>query len=327
MRRRRLAVLAVTLVVLGTAAACARAPGTFPVETGVTFALHAEHGAFVVDRMRDGATGVLAAPGWLPTPNAPALVLRTDGDVRAALWRVGQSRVLVREGESTLAPRTGEVLSSWEDGAVRLALWARDGATLRTDTFRREQGTGPPLLSRDARIPIGVGGTYRATVRDAGDAAVGWMRAQIGEASRAYDAVLPRAVDDGLAAAAAVALDAEIGWIEEHAVDTRRSEEQQRGDHHAERHAGGEHTDGDLRDPVEAAPDGPRGPLRHALHPVRLENLDVLLGGRRQRLDALLGVGRDRRDGLLNLIRGERGERELKEEDERGGREPHGHGA
>jgi hypothetical protein len=170
-------------------------------------------------------------------------------------------------------------------------------------------------------------------VRAANGTAVGWMRAQIGRYShvtRVYDAVFPPAVGDGLAAAATVALDAEIGWIEDHATNPGGSEEEQRGDHDADRHAGSEDADGHLADAIQAAPHGPvcRGALRHALHPVPVERLDVLLAGRRERLDALLGVRRDRRDALLgDLGRGERGQRHLQKKHEYGGREPHRPGA
>ena len=45
------------------------------------------------------------------------------------------------------------------------------------------------------------------------------MRAQIRPAertSRIYDAVFPATVDGALAAGAAVALDTEVGWLEDH---------------------------------------------------------------------------------------------------------------
>jgi hypothetical protein len=223
MRARRLGLLAL----LGAAGACARSRATHPVEPGVTFAVHGAGSAFVVDRMRDGTTGVLAPPAWPRLPNAPELVLRSEGEVRAALWLVGRTRVLVRAEPSTIAPRTGEVLSSWDGGAVRLALWARDGRTLRTDTFRQEdEGAGPALLDREAAGATPLRGTYRAAVRDEAGAAVGWLRARLGPsagAARAYDAALPPGIDDGLAAAAAVALDAEVAWIDDHAASARVS--------------------------------------------------------------------------------------------------------
>ncbi len=321
--------LAVAVLAAG---ACARSRTTLPVEPGASFAIHPERDGFVVDRMRDGGTGVLEKPGWLHDPSGPSFILRSGADVRAALWLVGRSRVLVREDPSTLAPRTGEVLVSWADGAARLTLWARDGSTLQTDTFGREgPGTAPPLLSRE-RATSGVDGTYRALVRDAGGTPVGWMRARITRdphEARAYDAAFPARVEDGLAAAASVALDAEIGWIEEHAGSAQGSEEQERGGHRTERDARSQHPDGHLPDRAEHASDGSRGAgLRHALRRVRIDDLDALLVGPGHGLDALLGGGGNRRDGLLGDVRGgARGQRELENEDQGGRAEPHRAGA
>ena len=218
MRPKRLALVALLL----GAAACVRSAGR-PVDAEVTFATRPEHGGFTIDRLHDGATGVLTPRGWFRMPDAPTFVLRSDGEDRAALWLVGRSRVLVRSERSTIAPRTGEVLSTWDDGAIRLDLWSRDGSTLRTDTFVRDgDGSRPATLGRAAGARTDLRGTYRATVRDGQGAAVGWIRVRIGrdgDAARAYDARLPAGVEDGLAAAAAVALDREIGWIEEHVAD------------------------------------------------------------------------------------------------------------
>jgi hypothetical protein len=315
------------------AGACARSRTTLPVEPGATFAIHPERDGFVVDRMRDGGTGVLEEPGWLHDPSGPSFILRSGADIRAALWLVGRSRVLVREDPSTLAPRTGEVLVSWADGAARLTLWARDGSTLQTDTFGREDaGTAPALLSRD-RVAAGVAGTYRAVVRDAGGTAVGWMRVRIPpdpHEARSYDAAFPARVDDGLAAAASVALDTEVGWLEEHASGARGSEEEQRDDHRADRDAGSQHAEGHLPGLSDPALDRSRGAggLRNVLQVVRIEHLDALLVGPRHRVDALLGAGGNRRDGLLGDLRGGgRGQRKMEDEDQSGRAELHRAGA
>jgi hypothetical protein len=145
------------------------------------------------------------------------MVLRVGNETRAALWIVGRSRVLVRDDASTIAPRAGEVLSSWDGGALRLTLYPRAGAPLMTDAFAREGLHGGERLVRAAPRPSGA---YRAPLRDGAGTEVGWLRVELGRSDGVplvYDAVLPRAVDDGLAAAAAVALDGEVGWIVEHA--------------------------------------------------------------------------------------------------------------
>jgi len=323
---------ALALAVLA-AGACARSRTTLPVEPGASFAIHPERDGFVVDRMRDGGTGVLEEPGWLHDPSGPSLILRSGTEVRAALWLVGRSRVLVREDPSTRAPRTGEVLVSWADGAARLTLWVRDGSTLQTDTFGREDPRAAPALLSRERAPSGVDGTYRALVRDAGGTPVGWMRARIPRDPhevRAYDAAFPARVDDGLAAAASVALDAEIGWIEEHAGSARGSEEEQRDDHRADRDTRGQHAEGHLPRLSEPVLDNSRGAgwLRDVLQRVRIDHLDALLVGPRHRLDALLGAGGNRRDGLLGDLRGGgRGQRKLEDEDQSGRAELHRAGA
>jgi hypothetical protein len=202
-------------VLLLAASGCARSPGTLPAEPGVTFAAHPEDGRFVLDRLKTGGHGLLTAPGRLSTGSAPDFVLRIGDETRAALWIVGRSRVLVRQDPSTIAPRNGEAMSGWEDGAIRLTIYPRDASMLRTDAFLGEGNTPAPL----SRAASALRGSYRAVIRDAAGAPVGWMRVRIdlaGPAARLYDGVLPDEVDDALAAAAMLLLDGEIAWIEEH---------------------------------------------------------------------------------------------------------------
>ena len=74
---------------------------------------------------------------------------------------------------------------------------------------------------------IDVRGTYQAALRDAKGAPVGWLRVRVGPylpAPRIFEGVVPAAVDPALSAAAAVALDAEIDWIEAHALDVYRGD-------------------------------------------------------------------------------------------------------
>ena len=201
------------LLVLAVAVAACRAPrSALPVDPGVTFAAHRDGDGFVVDRTRGGETGVLAARGRLHDPDAPNLVLRVGDEARTGLWIVGRTRVLARDSTDNRAPRVGEVLSTWENGAIRLTLYPRSGTPLETDTFR---AVGGRILARSTRVS----GTYRAALRDASGTEVGWLRVDAGAADspRAYDAVLPERVDDAVAAAATAALDTELDWIAEHA--------------------------------------------------------------------------------------------------------------
>jgi len=216
-RKRSAAVPTLLTALLG----CFRPPSTVPVEPGATFAAHPSEDGFVLDRTQAGSPALLARPGRLQGANAPSFVLRAGGETRAALWIVGHSRVIVRADASTIAPRTGEVLSTWDGGAVRLTIYEPDDSALRTDVFAREgEGGGPSALTRSLPSEADPSGTYRAAVRDGQGAPVGWMRVRIARpAPPLYDAVLPVGVGDPLAAAAVVVLDGEIEWIAAHAAE------------------------------------------------------------------------------------------------------------
>jgi hypothetical protein len=196
-----------------------------PIDPEATFAAHQEHSELAIDRLARGRSGALRPAGWLRHPGDPAFVLVADGQRIAALWPSGE-RVVVRSATSPEAPLVGEVASSWDAGAIRLALRPAGGPALCSDPFAREGGgTGPPTLTRAAETVIDVRGTYRAALRDPSGAAVGWLRTRIGpyqEASRIFDGVLPTAIQPELAAAAATALNAEIDWIEDHALNVYR---------------------------------------------------------------------------------------------------------
>jgi len=75
----------------------------------VTFAAHRAGDRLVLDRLPSGVRGVLEQPGWPHVPDEPNFVLRAGGEVRAALWVVGRSRVLVRRDAETTSSRTAEV--------------------------------------------------------------------------------------------------------------------------------------------------------------------------------------------------------------------------
>jgi hypothetical protein len=219
-RIRSMRLISSGLALALAAGACASRHTTLPAEPGVTLAAHRDGDGFVIDRLPDGATGLLVARGRLHAEDAPDLTLEVRGERRAGLWMVGASRVLVREDASTRAPRIGEVLSTWDGRAIRLAIYDRDGSMLRTDVFRRSDGgPGAPVLAREEPRATELEGTYRAAVRDAHETAVGWMRVQIRpteDTSRIYDAVFPTAVDGALAAGAVAALDTEVTWLEDH---------------------------------------------------------------------------------------------------------------
>src|SRR5262249_59315924 len=81
------------------------------------------------------------------------------------------------------------------------------------------RGGGPGAVSRAAQRILDVGGRYRAALRDATGAEVGWLRLRVGPyepAARIYEAKLPAGVSDDLAIAAVISLASELDWIEGH---------------------------------------------------------------------------------------------------------------
>ncbi len=201
------------LFVIAAGLGCARYDSPLVPDPEVTFAAHRAGDRLVFDRLPSGARGALEQPSWPHVPDEPTFVLRAGGEVRAALWVVGRSRVLVRRDAETTSSRTAEVLSTWDSGALRLTLFQEGGPTLGVDHFARGEGAEAALLAHGAPLR----GTYRATARDARGAPVGWLRVRAEPpVAPVYDGVLPDPTGDALAAATAVALDGEVTWIEEH---------------------------------------------------------------------------------------------------------------
>jgi hypothetical protein len=141
------------------------------------------------------------------------------GDV-AAYWIDGNAGTTARAGLSTGDRPLGDVRPTWDDNAIRLQIQPPDGQPLKSDVFARvEEGGGTSVLSRSAQTILDVRGRYRAALRDATGAEVGWLRLRIGPyepAPRIYEAKLPAGVSDDLAVAAVISLASEIDWIEAH---------------------------------------------------------------------------------------------------------------
>jgi len=219
-----------SVLLAGTAAlaiGCAGLRRPLAVDPDANFAAHREHGGLVVDRLAPGRAGELRPARWVRLPGDPTFVLEADGERIAALWVAGE-RVVVRRAPAEDAPVVGEIDPAWDAGAIRLVIRAADGSSLRTDPFARKVAdTGPDALTRASQTVIDVRGTYQAALRDAKGAPVGWLRVRVGPylpAPRIFEGVLPAAVDPALSAAAAVALDAEIDWIEAHTLDVYRGD-------------------------------------------------------------------------------------------------------
>jgi hypothetical protein len=212
------------LVTLALVTAGCTHRGTFPVAPDVTFAAHIESRGLVLDRTRTGGIGLAGPPGWLRLPGQPTAVVRIGETTLGWIWVDGPSGATVRA--SADGPVVAQVHSAWEANVIRLTLDAGTAGTFTTTEFVREgSATGPRALSRAAQTVLEVRGEFRAELRDAAGSPAGWLRARITpyqEAARIYDGVLPAAVDDALAAAAALVLDAEVTWIENHSIDVYR---------------------------------------------------------------------------------------------------------
>src|SRR5262249_52500401 len=152
---------------------------------------------------RSSPPAEVTAAAWLRTPGAPAWALRRNGETLAAYWIDGNAGTTPRAGPSTGDRPLGDVRPSWDDNAIRLQIVPPDGQPITSDVFARaEDEGGTSVLSRNALTILDVRGRYRAALRDATGAEVGWLRLRIGPyepAPRIYEAKLPAGVSDPLA--------------------------------------------------------------------------------------------------------------------------------
>ena len=210
---------------LGVASCAAIYRPTVQIDPAATFGAHRVSKGLDVDRLERGRTATLRPASWLRLAGQPTYALTADGHRVAAFWLDG-SRVVVRREASGGSPLIGRIEPSWDTNAIRLAIRAADGPSFQTDPFLRQQtGGGPDRLSRIAQTVLDVRGKYEAVLRDEKGAAVGSLHVRITpyqEAARVYEFVLPPAIPPGLAVGAAASLDAEIDWIENHAVNVYR---------------------------------------------------------------------------------------------------------
>lgn len=197
-----------------------------PADPDVTFAAHQVHGGLMVDDMRGGDATVVAPAHWVRLPGQAAFVVAGGPARGEGIWLTRPGGALVRESVDPRATLVGRIEPSWDDNAIRLTIEPSGNPSIRTDLFRREDvGGGVSVLSRLAQLSIDVPGTYRATLHAADGSPVGWFRVRLGlhQASPAmFDAVFPVGLDEGLAAACAVALGSEVDWIEDHTIDVYR---------------------------------------------------------------------------------------------------------
>jgi len=212
-------------VCLGVASCTALYRPTVQIDAAATFGAHRVSKGLDIDRLERGRTATLRPASWLRLGGEPTYALTAEGQRIAAYWLDG-SQVIVRPEASKGSPLIGRIDPSWDTNAIRLAIHPADGPSFQTDPFIREQtGGGPDRLSRIAQTVLDVRGSYEAVLRDQKGTRVGNLHVRITpyqEAARVYEFVLPPAIPPALAVGAAASLDAEIDWIEDHAVNVYR---------------------------------------------------------------------------------------------------------
>jgi hypothetical protein len=217
-----------TTLALATAIVLVNGCGVLPtaasVEPGVDFVAHRGMSGIVVDRMKDGQTAVLV-PADSASSGGPTYLLRSNGKIIAALWVIGRDHVIVRQTADPDGPVTGQVWASWKGDAMRLRLEPAGGIWEHTGSFYRRNvdSEEPAALGKNMLSVHDLPGVYRANLRDAQNANVGWLRVDVGQymaASHSYDGILPTSLDGPLAVGAVALIEAQLGHVERHSVDT-----------------------------------------------------------------------------------------------------------
>jgi len=147
-----------------------------------------------------------------------------DSPVPFAAYRDHRGLVVQEGGNRAAAGDEGGVDVYWDHGAIRFAFRPADASSaFRTDVFARIDGRRTaPVLGPAVVTNLDVRGVYRAELRDANGAAVGWLRVSVSSFDvppRVYDGAVPATVGPQMISAALARLDAEIDWIEAHATD------------------------------------------------------------------------------------------------------------
>jgi hypothetical protein len=194
-----------------------------PLDPSATFAAHAVHGGFAVDRLAGAAARIDSRAFGM-------FVLRANDAAVAALWLTAPATVVARAGTSSGSPVTVTVEPSWSEQAIRVTL--RSGTdTLHAGPFVRTDGrAGIPALSRAGQTTLDARGTYRAEVTGRDGESRGWFEVRVPgpDEPRVFSAALPHAPLEA-GAALTIALASELDWIEDHSLDVYRGGGRERG--------------------------------------------------------------------------------------------------
>ncbi len=193
-------------------------PGTIAPAPGVNFTAHRVSSGLAIDRLPDGRSGTLGSSGrW----RGPQWVLEQKGTAAAAIWSA-PTDFTVRRSTSESSALVGHVNAAWTKGAIALTFHPAWGAPVTSTLFNRLGTRAPEVLRTYAKTQLDVRGAYRATLYDAAQNDVGWLRVRVSpyqDAPRIYDGNIPSSLDGALVAAAAQMLDREVDYIENHAAE------------------------------------------------------------------------------------------------------------
>ena len=196
---------------------CALLPTFNSIDPHADFVAHPGYGGLVVDKMGTGHTAVLVHARSAPSTVGPTHVFELDGQPSAALWVSDHDHVIVRPTADVTEPPAGDVVASWTDGAMQLTFHSAHGKSFHTSRFDRVSGPKfRNVLDREMYAITDLPGVYRAEVRDAHDAPVGWVSVRIlpyQGLPRDYQADVPDLLNGPLVAGAVALLDSEITTI------------------------------------------------------------------------------------------------------------------
>jgi hypothetical protein len=197
-----------------------------------TFAAHQVHEGFLLDRVAGGDTGIVEPSMWINVEGIPRFRVRTTQGPQGTLRLTSPARVVIHDAGARPA---GDVVPSWDAGALHLTLQPAAGPPLRLGPFERIDGdSGYSTLTRNAQTSLDVQGTYRAAMGDAHDPKLGWLQVRIVESygARLFQGVLP-GVSPEQQAGLVLALNSEIDWIENLVLDIHRGTSGGRGGSHS----------------------------------------------------------------------------------------------
>jgi len=155
---------------------------------------------------------------------SPVSAVALDSQVPFAAYRDGRGLVVAEGGaRGTAVADDGTVEVYREHGAIHFAFKPANAAALRTGAFERIDGRrAAPVLGEAVETDLDLRGVYRAELRDANGASVGWLRVSVSPFDvppRVYEGRVPATLSPRMIRTALAHLDAEIDTIEARATE------------------------------------------------------------------------------------------------------------